>query len=159
MKNFLKFLGIILVVSCANETKKVESDLVVKTVEIADGKNETVANIEIEGMTCEMGCGNSIKSAIGKLEGVYTTEIKFTEEQNKDFAVVKFNPSVLNEKNIADAITSLFNGQYKIHEITLEKHVAEKLSDKKSNQPVPNIFSIPEVSSYHLPNIFNIFFF
>ena len=157
MKNSILFFAIAALLSCQAEQKQ-EPKMSVKTITIADGKNESIASFEIEGMTCEMGCGNSIKSAIAKLNGVTSTDIKFTEEKDKDFAIVSFNPSLVSENEIASAITTLFGGQYKIHQLSIEKHVQEKLSESNKNKPFTQIFSLPEASNYSLPNIFSIFF-
>ena len=73
---------------------------------ISSGTPITMADISIDGMTCEMMCGGSIKKALAALPGIASTEIEFVEGDERD-----------------QAIQGLYDGQYKVLAVKITKQV------------------------------------
>ena len=84
---------------------------------------EEVADISIDGMSCEMMCGSSIKKALAALPGVNSTEIKFIEGDVRDHAVVNYDAAKISDAQMIDAIQSLYDGQYKVVAVKVTKQV------------------------------------
>lgn len=68
------------------------------------------ASLKIEGMTCQMGCANTIQARLQKMTGVSFAEVDFENEM----AIVRFNNSQTSEKEIKATINALADGAYKV---------------------------------------------
>jgi len=96
---------------------------VVEEVAVAGAVASTVADISIDGMSCEMMCGGSIKKALAKLPGVNSTEIKFIEGDENDHAVVDYDASKVTDAEMIKAIQGLYDGQYKVVAVKITKNI------------------------------------
>lgn len=114
MKVFYSLLSLIFILtitSCKNDTKPT----VENTQQITSVK-ENFQNIEvnIEGMTCEIGCAKLIESKISKLEGVTVSKVNF-EEKTGTFT---FDVSRISSKKIVKNINGIAGGGlYKVTNI------------------------------------------
>lgn len=104
---------------------------------IAEGTPVTFADLSIEGMTCEMMCGGSIKKALAGVPGVVSTEITFAEGVDvDDHAVVTYDPAKVDEATLVKAVQGLHGGQYKVKAVAVTKQVrntASGTSNTKGN--------------------------
>lgn len=96
---------------------------VVEEVPVAGGVVATFADLSIDGMSCEMMCGGSIKKALAKLPGVNSTEIKFVEGDERDHAVVNYDATKVSDSEMIEAIQGLYDGQYKVVAVKITKQV------------------------------------
>lgn len=95
-----------------------------RTVEEVTGTvPATFADLSIDGMSCEMMCGGSIKKALAKLPGVNSTEIKFIEGDERDHAVVNYDATKVSDAQMIEAIQGLYDGQYKVVAVKITKQV------------------------------------
>lgn len=106
---------------------------VVKEVSIPSGDPVTVADLKIEGMSCEMMCGGAIKKALAKLPGVSSTEIVFNEGEELDHAIVTYDEGQVTDAELLDAVKAIHDGQYKVMAVTVTKQV--KSSSSTSEEP------------------------
>lgn len=95
----------------------------VEEVQVPGGVATTFADLSIDGMSCEMMCGGSIKKALAKLPGVHSTEIRFVEGEEQDHAVVDFDASKVSDTELIEAIQKLHDGQYKVVAVKITKQV------------------------------------
>ncbi len=91
-------------------------------VGITSGEPMTIADLSIEGMSCEHMCGGAIKKALAKL-GVQGTEIKMSETEAPNHAIVTYDSSKLNDGQLIQAIQALHDGQYKVVAVDVTKQV------------------------------------
>ncbi len=96
---------------------------VVSEVVVSSGVPVTKADLVIEGMTCEMMCGGSIKKALAKVDGVESTEIIFTEGEEADHAVVTYDEAEVSDAELVAAIQALYDGQYQVKGISITRQV------------------------------------
>lgn len=96
---------------------------VVNETVVSNGTPVTKADLRIEGMSCEMMCGGSIRKALAKLPGVENTEIVFNEGEELDHAVVTFNETEVTDAQMVEAIHALYDGQYKVRGIVITRQV------------------------------------
>jgi Cu+-exporting ATPase len=164
MKNlFLFTLTIAMLFSCSNETipdstkTTVMVDVPVTIDEIKVGSNDevkTVAELEIEGMTCAIGCAKMIEKTVSDLDGVEMATVDFDADNPIDFAIVTYNPKKINEYEMAAAVQQLAGGQYKVKGIIVKKYVySESLKEEEIEN---NETSMVDVK-FSFPNILNIF--
>lgn len=95
----------------------------VQEVVIQSGTPVTLADLSIEGMSCEMMCGSSIKKALAKLPGVSATEITFIEGDELDHAIVTYDESKVTDTELVKAVQALYDGQYKVLAVNVTKQV------------------------------------
>ncbi len=99
------------------EKKAGENTIEVKATEkneiSADADLKKVA-LNIEGMTCEIGCARTIQSKLSKTEGVKFAEVNF---ENKN-GVVEFDANKISESQIVKVVEQIAGGDlYKVSEI------------------------------------------
>jgi len=122
MKNITTILLIIITAfsfSC-NQSKKNETP-----------KQEVAANyksieVEIEGMTCEIGCARLIQSKLSKVEGVTYAKVNFESKKG----LFTFDSNKLNKEAIAEKISQIAGGDlYSVSKAT-EIDLIVKETDK-----------------------------
>lgn len=126
-----------LILSCSSGGDQVGSavnaasgsiERVVNEVVVTSGVPVTKADLVIEGMSCEMMCGGSIKKALAKVNGVESTEIVFTEGDEADHAVVTYDESKVTDAELVAAIQALYDGQYQVKGISITRQVKSTAS-------------------------------
>lgn len=120
--------------SAAGDTNMKTAASFVRTVQevaISSGIPVATADISIDGMSCEMMCGGSIKKALAKLPGVASTEIEFIEGDERDHAIVSYDDTKVTDAEMIDAIQTLHDGQYKVMEVKVIKEVISATSSNK----------------------------
>lgn len=116
MKNQILLLILaLLVFSCSSEPKVVH----LRTVKHANKVNSKVATncsalIEIKGMSCEMGCGGTIRKALKSTHAVGRVSYDFVEGRDVQVAKVDYDSTRLNTKEIETIITQLNDQQFKV---------------------------------------------
>ena len=162
-KLYFLLIAIIVLIGCNNETMQNQDkpiytvDVPVTIDEIKVGSIEevkTVAEFEIEGMTCEIGCAKMIKKTVSDLKGVELTNVNFDSDRNVDYAIVTYNPSIINEYEMAEAVQNLANGQYKVNKIIVKKFLFSKSLEEEEIEK--NQTSRVDVK-LSFPNILDIF--
>jgi len=113
MKNLLYLIPMILL-SCQTEISEANSET--KKVEIAkkDIKADTEIEIEIEGMTCEMGCVTTIRNKVNRIKGVTNFEMDFDVERSSDFSTIQFDSRLTTSDDIKEVIEGIAQGIYAV---------------------------------------------
>ena len=108
----LSLAGIVLL-SC--EKKNDTED---KTIAVNETKEMAVnlkkVSLEIEGMTCQIGCAKTIQSKLAKTEGVKYVLVNFDDKKG----VVEYDANKLSEKDIIKTVEKIAGGDlYKVTEV------------------------------------------
>ncbi|HET6244172.1 MAG: heavy-metal-associated domain-containing protein [Bacteroidetes bacterium] len=164
IKNQLLFILTILafaffVVACGTESTSENTAIV--TEQIIEGElNSTIAYIEIEGMSCEVGCARYIQGKLAKMEGVILSEVLFEEKTAK----ISFDPDLISANQLIGKINELNEGQYKAGNVNIEKTVKKQISidepnsaKKGQDEKVEKLGYEPPFKSIAFPNIFHLF--
>jgi copper chaperone CopZ len=125
---FSLFATVLLFVACSRSTPQQEMasaaiERVVKEVAISSGTPVTKVDISIDGMSCAMMCGGSIKKALAALPGVTSADIEFNEGDVTDHAIVTYDESQVTDAQMIEAIQKLHSGQYKVLAVQITKQV------------------------------------
>lgn len=117
MKNSIVILIISIVLFSCNEAKKEKLIDKPKTEEIA--ANYKSIEVDIEGMTCEIGCARTIQSKLSKLDGVTYSKVDFESKKGQ----FTFDANIVSKDEIAKKIDGLAGGDlYSVSKtVTLEK--------------------------------------
>ena len=110
MKNNLLLITLLIVLvftSCKNkvENENLNDSNSVKSEKLAEMDVRKIA-LNIEGMTCEIGCARTIQSKLSKTEGVKFAEINF-EKKN---GIVEYDANKLSEKEIVSVVEQIAGG-------------------------------------------------
>lgn len=145
--------------ACSNERDSIDQEEITETV-IEGDQNKALALIEVEGMSCEVGCARYIKGKLAKLEGVLESEVLFEEK----IAKISYDPTIISGKQLVSHINSYNDGQYKVGKVNIEKTVKKQISIEESpsgtkaqDKKVDNVSYEAPFKSIAFPNIFNIF--
>ena len=124
MKKIIYFVSILLVaISCATKEEKIivknaKPKEEKKAVEVTPNK---VLTLDVEGMSCEMNCGGSIRKALKKTGAVSRVEFDWVEEAEKQITKISYDDKKMNDKQILALIESLNDGQFTTHGGKIEK--------------------------------------
>jgi len=112
VKLIIKILSVavlsIFFVACGNDKPKTENTIV---------KTENLKNIEvqIQGMTCEIGCARLIQSKLYKAKGIKFAQVSFADSLGN----ITFDANRISAKEIKNIIQNVAGGDlYKVVEIT-----------------------------------------
>jgi mercuric ion binding protein len=73
--------------------------------------NLQTASFEIEGMTCAMGCANTIQEELTALDGVQTAKVDF----DKKLATVTFDKTIQTTESLTKVVQATGDGKtYKV---------------------------------------------
>ena len=110
---FLKILtlliSLIILVSCARKEEAAgEHSKVLAQSTTPEMKK---VEIDIEGMTCEIGCARTIQSKLSKKEGVTLAQVNFSEKKG----LVEYDAQIISEKEIIETVEKIADGElYKV---------------------------------------------
>lgn len=115
--------GVLLLVSCEKATKadKNETAQVINSADLA--VNLKKMSLDIEGMTCEIGCARTIQSKLSKTEGIKTAEVDF----DKKVGVVVYDANKIDEGKIVAVVQEIAGGDlYKVTGTKTVKSTSQK---------------------------------
>ncbi len=101
--------------SCNNSGEKVH----IKTVKGQTNKNQekkvianAQLNLEISGMSCEKGCGGTIRKALKQTGGVDRVSYDFVEGREIQMAKINLDSNMVNLEKIKNIISELNENQF-----------------------------------------------
>ena len=106
---------IVSVASCDNKKEAANTETSVQEVAVVEPNAETT--LDIEGMTCEVGCKGAIEKHMHNTAGVASCNIDF----DKAIAVIEYDNNVISEDEIIAEIGTVAD-----HAYTAKPHVAEQ---------------------------------
>lgn len=110
MKKYISILVIAFALFSCNETKK-NAD--VKTQEVTAIYQNL--EVEIEGMTCEIGCARLIESKLSKVNGITYSKVNFEAKKGQ----FTFDKNKTSKEDIIAKINSIAGGDlYKVTKVT-----------------------------------------
>lgn len=106
MRNLiLLFIFVLGLTSCGQEKKQTNIDDNSKEEKTVASVFETY-EMEIEGMTCEIGCARTIESKLSKTKGVAYSKVDFESK----IGVFTIDTNILNEKKVKEKIAGIAGG-------------------------------------------------
>lgn len=127
MKNNMKIVVAIVItffaISCKKEATTENKEVTTPKTEIAAENLET-ASITIEGMTCEVGCANTIESKLSGTDGVSKAKVDFESK----IATIKFDKTKQSIESLTKIIEKVGGGDlYKVSKA--EQKVVTKFTE------------------------------
>lgn len=157
-KVYIRLFLLLTLFSCSSEPNVLH----LRTVK---GKNQSaqakvvpnkMLTVSVEGMSCEMACGGSIRTNLRSAGGVARVQYDFEDGRKVQTAYISYNDEIISEEEILTIIETINDKQFKTHE-----HVVQEIGSSKNDpiSPPDNGSSKIDVSegSYRIPNLFHIF--
>jgi copper chaperone CopZ len=104
-------LGLFVACNSTPETIVLRREKVVKTTKtkVIGTKKMTT---EIAGMTCEMGCGGSIRKALKETGGVERVQYDFVEGRKKQVALITYDAAKIDAQKMLQLIQTINEKQF-----------------------------------------------
>ncbi len=96
-KRWIPLILLAFIVSC-NSTKNVQNDT---TEEVVAPSSFKIAVITIDGMACQEGCADTIKTNLEGIKGVRSTEVSYDKKE----AVIAFDSNTVSIDDLKNTIT------------------------------------------------------
>lgn len=112
LKNLLAITAITLfLASCKNDAKPevktvetaIETTTEVAKTELDPNATYAMAEFNIEGMTCAMGCAKTIEKKLAKMEGVRSASVDF----DKKLAMVEYDNAKVTPASLEETVTKV----------------------------------------------------
>lgn len=130
MKSLFSYLLFFLLLVSCGESKKnqaAQKENSVTSEQIA--ANYKSLELEIEGMTCEIGCARTIQSKLSKLEGVNYSKVSFEAKKGQ----FTFDSNVLSKEDIIEKISGIGGGDlYSVTAVTELEEILTQEAPSKS---------------------------
>lgn len=119
----------------------------------------SLADISIRGMVGEVDCVGSVKKLLSAMMGVTEIEIDFRSESEINHAMVKFDNTKINDRDIVVAIEKLNDGAFSVEDIEVKRLNEKTVGSKKKSEEkeVTSTQSSSENAGFALPNILDVF--
>lgn len=140
-----------------NTSKEVTSD------EVFAVEPNSVALVEVQGMSCEMGCGSEIRKGLKSSGAVASTKfVDFDADNETNIARIEFDDADLTDADIKKIIEGLNDGQFTVGAIEinqLEKTSETKTSEVNTEEVKKSEKATATMSetSWEFPNLFDLF--
>jgi len=111
------------IIGCTSEEKPVfirkESHTVSKPNKVISNKK---VSMEIEGMTCVMGCGASIRKELYTTKAVSSVDFDFKEDRKINTVKIAFDTTKLSVDKLVSILTTMNEKQFSIGKILEEEN-------------------------------------
>jgi Cu+-exporting ATPase len=130
MKSALFFISICLLFGCSSEPNVTKKDQPIgreKVIKLNVAANQ-VLELEVEGMTCEMGCGGTIRKTLQKTGNVGRVRFDFEDGRKIQKARIFIDTTKISSDDVKKLIESLNKGQFKVHSMKKSPFQRKRLS-------------------------------
>jgi copper chaperone CopZ len=153
------FSGVLILSACSSEPKEV----LLRTEKGSTDEKKVpvhataVLTMEVEGMTCEMGCGGSIRKELKATGGVERVKFDFVEGAEKQKTYVYFDEAKVSEKDLKKIIMTMNENQFTISSSTKEKvdNGTDASASKSISSDETAVVNMDE-DNFQLPNLVGI---
>ena len=146
IRNVLFLAFVALVFACNSDTS-----IAVEHSEQVASTEKTVAKIAVDGMMCEIACGGKIRKELSEIQGVASASIEFQEGAELNYAMVEYNPDLVNEDQLISCINTISDGDlYAVKQMEVIHYSPSEESSSRSTED--NDVEMSE-STFQLPGI------
>lgn len=88
---------------------------------------ETVAELAIAGMMCEIACVSKVRKELHALPGVARADIHFSSDHTVDTAYVAYDPNIVAAEDLISSVQAIGDGMYKVAGAAVVHYAPESL--------------------------------
>jgi copper chaperone CopZ len=94
-------------------------------VDRAGSNEETVAQLAISGMMCEIACVSKVRKELYDVQGVARADIHFDDGFKVDTAFVAFDPSLVDAETLIATVQEIGDGLYAVESAEVVHYAPE----------------------------------
>ncbi len=145
--------------ACTSEaTTESEETLQQEETATAEPVANKIMTMEVNGMSCMMNCGSSIRKALKETGGVTNVEFDFEDGRETNIAKITFDSRLVNEQQMMEAVTSLYDNQYTIGNTSVSDLNKEVTVDEDHSSSEDEGSVVEAATSFiQLPNLMDLF--
>lgn len=83
---------------------------------------KTVAQMDVKGMMCEVGCVAKVRKELLEAPGVASAMIDFESGREVNFAHIEYDPALVDAATLVAAVTDIGDGMYPVTRMTVTHH-------------------------------------
>ncbi len=114
-------------------------------------ENKVEVKMEVEGMTCAMGCAKYIEDKVGGMGGIIASNVNFEEKM----ATFEFDKTQTSPEDIQQFINDIHEGQYKAKIATSDSNL--EIEDNSDTDEKEITASVKERLNISFPQLFTYF--
>lgn len=155
---FFTILATVLVACQSGEKAEAEEvQNIEATLETAEVVPNQIATIEVDGMTCVMGCGGTIRTSLMETNAISAVEFDFEMGREVNTATITFDKNQISLNEMVELLAKINDGQFTTGETKLsnlpETHVEESNNSTSSSEALIEA----STSRFEMPNLLDIF--
>lgn len=118
-------------------------------------ENKVEVKMEVEGMTCAMGCAKYIEDKVGEMDGVVASSVNFEEK----IATFEFDKTTTSPEKIQEFISNIHDGQYKAKPISGDNAIDVEVDadEEATAEETESVASVTERINISFPELFTYF--
>ena len=114
MKVFVSLLTLSLLLFACNQQNTKSTTAVEKQAKPEKVVANKMLTFEIQGMTCVMGCGGSIRKELAETNAVEKCEFDFETDRKTNIVKVSFDQNKTTAKELIKIVTKMNEGQFTV---------------------------------------------
>lgn len=149
--------SLIILGSCSSEpaVKHLRTERVSTEKKVAVVPNH-ILTMEVEGMTCEMGCGGSIRKELKSTGGVSRVEFDFVEGRKVQSARISYDDKKISQQEMLKIVTTMNDKQFKVGKSSTE-NLDQSLNSCNESTPDCEEQNVEiSESEFAIPNLIDI---
>jgi copper chaperone CopZ len=120
-------------------------------------KANSMLTMDIQGMTCEMGCGGSIRKELKGTGSVARVRYDFVEGEETQKAYISFDSNKITAEKMIDIVEKMNDQQFSVGKYSVEKLDEETDNITTKSAPDDSEASLEmDESGFHMPNLINL---
>ena len=105
----LTMISLSLLLSCGGEPY--QGEIAISEVSKVGATEKTIAQLEINGMMCEVGCVAKVKKELLAQAGVSNVKIDFEKGREFNFAAIEYDPLNCDAKSLSSVVNEIADGK------------------------------------------------
>jgi periplasmic mercuric ion binding protein len=165
MKKLVFFtFGLFLLAACADKsTNTVEEVAATKEQEVVVNPTNMLT-MEISGMTCEMGCGGTIRKGLRASNAVESVKFEdFDADYETNTTHILYDAKKISKEELKKIVNELSNGQYKVESMSDTEYSSENDQASAVSGSSKKSTTLPLIGdgstglfSFQLPNLLDL---
>jgi copper chaperone CopZ len=124
---------------------------------VAKVEPNTQLTMEVDGMSCKMNCGGSIRKSLIGTGGVSTVEFDFEAERATNVATITFDKNLVSVDEMIKAVAETNNGLFTVGETSsAEYHESTPTQEDQSSSSEESKVEVSS-SRFEMPNLIDLF--
>ena len=119
--SLLAVVAVCFLAACGGD-KPPAVDTVYTEIQFEGTLDNTIAQMSIEGMMCEIGCVAKVRKELLEVPGVASATIDFEKDRQLNVANVEYDSDVVDAEALVAKVTAIGDGMYPVHRMEVTRY-------------------------------------